>query len=63
MAEMLVVTIGADGEVSVDAHGYKGASCQEAIRFISRLGKSLSTERKPEFYEAQQVAQQNGRVS
>jgi acylphosphatase len=52
------VVIHPDGSVSVEAHGYEGADCEEATRFIEQaLGRPQQRKRKPEYYR--QTAQRN----
>ena len=46
----VTVRIDAQGKVTIEAHGYAGASCEEATRFLERLGDFQSREIKPEFF-------------
>ncbi len=40
------------GQVKVEAHGFKGGSCQEALKFLKdTLGKVTDFELKAEYYE------------
>jgi hypothetical protein len=45
------VTIGRDGQVTVDAEGFKGKSCEEATAFIEKLFPNGKKEHKPEYYQ------------
>jgi len=52
------VTIHPDGTISIEAHGYEGADCEDATRFIEQaLGKVQQRKRKPEYYRG--TAQRN----
>lgn len=40
------------GEAKVEAHGFKGSSCQDATKFLrDTLGKCTDFQRKVEWYE------------
>ncbi|HEV3027003.1 MAG TPA: DUF2997 domain-containing protein [Planctomycetota bacterium] len=48
----LEIEIGKDGRVRVRTSGAKGKSCLEYVKLVERIvGKSLSQELTPEFYE------------
>jgi hypothetical protein len=52
------VVIHPDGSISVEAHGYEGADCEEATRFVEQaLGRVRQRKRKPEYYR--RAAQRN----
>lgn len=52
MGEKLVeVMVGPNGEVKVEAHGFKGQGCKNATKFIEEaLGKAKDTKEKAEWY-------------
>ncbi len=51
MEKKLIATIDRDGNVTIEAVGYTGASCQKAIdRIFGGEGETISTEVKSEFY-------------
>ena len=55
------VTINPDGTVSVEGHGFHGAECQRAMtEIVTALGGGEVThlKRKPEFYGAVSLQQQ-----
>lgn len=39
------------GESKVEAHGFKGSSCQKATDFLKALGNATDFQRKAEWYE------------
>ena len=50
------IKIGTDGKISVEAFGFKGQGCEEAIKFITEgLGKIEFINNKPEYGDTQQV--------
>ena len=50
--KQIEIMISADGEVSMDASGFKGGACEDAISHLHReIGKVTETKRKPEFYQ------------
>jgi len=53
------VTIGNDGDVSVEALGYKGGKCVEATKPLrdALLGPDVQSEKKPEFYQSDATVQ------
>lgn len=49
--EKLVITLGTDGEVSIDAQGFQGKGCEDVTRAFSTLmGSEKDDGRKPEYY-------------
>lgn len=41
------------GEVSIEAHGFKGKSCADATKFLTdTLGKCTDFQKKAEWYES-----------
>ena len=55
----VVVTLGKDGKVSVEAEGFKGPSCLEATKFITdALGvknDESNTKLKSSYYEEEET--------
>ncbi len=47
------VIIAADGALSIDAVGFKGADCDQATKFLEQaLGVAAVKRRKPEYHQA-----------
>jgi hypothetical protein len=54
--EIIVTT---DGRTSVQTLGFSGPSCRDASKFIEEaLGQRIAENRTAEFYQAQEVEQQ-----
>ena len=54
--EIIVTT---DGSTSVQILGFSGPSCRDASKFIEEaLGQRIAENRTAEFYQAQEVEQQ-----
>lgn len=51
MEKKVVITIGKDGSIIVDAKGFTGQSCEEATTFLDELFQKNSVEHKRSFYE------------
>ena len=52
----LICKIGQDGQITIEAEGFKGTACEETTRkYIEGLGKVTKDEKKPEYYEKEQV--------
>lgn len=52
-AKEIVIRVGPDGRMVIEAEGFTGPACLEAIRkFSQALGVELEAEAKPEFYQA-----------
>ena len=52
----LICKIGKDGQITIDAEGFKGKACAETTRkYIEGLGAVAKEEKKPEYYEKEQV--------
>ena len=50
------IKIDKDGKVTVEAFGFQGQGCEEAIKFITEgLGKQQSVQNKMEYGNAQNV--------
>ena len=47
------VTIAADGKVTLETHGFKGAECEEELKSVEKaIGKVKKRERTKEYYES-----------
>lgn len=58
MAKKVEITFGKDGSVSVEAFGFKGASCEEATAFLDQLfGKPDDRNYKESYHEKELVAE------
>ena len=54
--KQIEVIIDADGNISIDAHGFKGADCQKATAFLEKaLGTSRAVIKKKEFHEQSRI--------
>jgi hypothetical protein len=54
MQKTIIVTIGPDGQFSVEAHGFKGSSCHQATKeFEETLGDVKSRHHTSEFYQTE----------
>ena len=52
------IIIGTDGQLSIDAVGFRGADCEKATAFLEQaLGKNTEKQRKPEYYRRAGVRQ------
>lgn len=52
MAKEIIVTVGKDGEVDLEASGFKGGTCEKALEpIIQAVGQAVSVKKKPEFYQ------------
>jgi hypothetical protein len=62
MKPTIEIIIGTEGEVTIEAHNFKGASCEKATKFLEEaLGMSGKKNRKPEFFQ-QETAKQSQRT-
>ena len=51
MARTIEVVVNADGQVKIDAVGFKGADCEKATAFLeAALGMPGKKVKKPEYY-------------
>jgi len=49
--QIIEVLVGPNGEVKIEAHGYKGKSCEEATKFLEdALGDKADVKKKAEWY-------------
>jgi acylphosphatase len=49
--EKIIVKLLPDGSIKIEAEGYTGNTCQEATRFLERIGTVSGENIKPEYYE------------
>lgn len=61
MAKTIEVIIQPDGQLKIDAVGFKGADCEKATAFLEKaLGQVKGKAKKPEYYRQAQNQQQIG---
>jgi hypothetical protein len=61
MAKTIEVIVMSDGQLRIDAVGFKGAGCEKATAFLEKaLGQMKSKAKKPEYYRQAQNQQQIG---
>lgn len=59
MTRQVIVEITPDGEVQIDAVGFKGTACEKATaEIIKALGFPVSKKKKPEFYAIETKTEQ-----
>ncbi len=52
MLERLIITVSPTGDVSIEAQGYKGKSCEDATKFLeTALGQRTDQTKKPEYHQ------------
>jgi len=51
----VVITLGKDGSVKVEAIGFKGASCVKATSFLSSIFGNPKMKRKNSFFEEEET--------
>jgi hypothetical protein len=60
VSRSIQVKVSTTGEVTVEAHGFKGKGCEAATKAIEEaLGKPRERTRKPEFWRQGQSQQSN----
>ena len=48
----ITITIDENGAIEMEGHGFKGKACQEKMEaLIKSLGVTVSSKKKPEFYQ------------
>ncbi len=53
------ILVSPNGEISIDAVGFKGADCEKATRFLQQaLGVTKNRIQKPEYYARSQARNQ-----
>ena len=61
MAKIIEVVVGKQGEIKIDAVGFKGADCEKATAFLERaLGTVKGKTKKPEWHAHAQREQRIG---
>jgi hypothetical protein len=61
MAKTIEVIVMPDGQLKIDAVGFKGADCEKATAFLENaLGQVRGKQKKPEYYRQVQRQQQVG---
>ncbi len=61
MAKIIEVVVGKQGEIKIDAVGFKGADCEKATAFLEKaLGQVKARQKKPEFHQRVQAQQRLG---
>jgi len=59
MAQEIKIIVGKGGKVVVDVEGVQGPGCSELTKNIEKaLGQTVSDEKKAEFYQEQNVENQ-----
>jgi hypothetical protein len=52
MKRTIEVTVSPNGDISIDAIGFKGADCDQATKYLEEaLGAVAQKQRKPEFHQ------------
>jgi hypothetical protein len=53
MKKTIEIIVSSNGEVQIDAVGFKGADCERATRFLEQaLGVVSNRAKKPEYHQA-----------
>ena len=61
MAKTIEVVVGTQGEIKIDAVGFKGADCEKATAFLEKaLGTVKDRRKKPEYHRHEQAQQKVG---
>lgn len=60
MKQEIIVTVDANGDVTVEVHGVKGKSCKAMTEFMAALGTTSATKHTAEYYAAESVNQKIG---
>ena len=59
--KQLIVTVSAEGELSIEAVGFKGNACEKASAALEKaLGVATKRTKKPEFFQNNTNRQQAG---
>lgn len=57
MKKEIVVTIGPDGKVVLETHGFKGSECEDELKSVEKaVGEVKKRTRTREFYETKSAA-------
>jgi hypothetical protein len=55
--EQITIDIDADGEVNIDADGFRSSACEQATGFLEQaLGTTVKRRRKAAYYQQQQTS-------
>ena len=58
MKRTIEVTVSPNGDILIDAVGFKGADCEKATRFLEEaLGVAGPKQKKPEYHQRSTTAQ------
>ena len=61
MSKTIEVVVGTQGEIKIDAAGFKGADCEKATAFLEKaLGQVKTRQKKPEYHQRVQAQQRLG---
>ncbi len=61
MAKTIEIIVMPDGQLKIDAVGFKGADCEKATAFLEKaLGQVKGKQKKPEYHRQVQNQQQIG---
>ena len=53
MSRSIEILIAADGQLTIDAIGFKGADCDQATKFLEQaLGLTATKQKKPEYHQS-----------
>lgn len=56
MSKKIIVKIAKDGQLTLEAEGFKGEACLEKTsQYIQGLGIETGNSKKPEFYEQTEI--------
>lgn len=59
MSKEIVMIVGKDGKVTLEANGFSGKACEKALEvFKKNMGTVTDVEEKPEYYD-QEVEEEN----
>lgn len=54
MAKEIIVTVGVDGGIHIEAEGFKGTACEKATEFLVKgLGVATGTTRKADYRQTE----------
>lgn len=60
--KQIIIQVSADGEIKIDAVGFKGAACEKATAAIEKAlaGGKRSGGKRPEYYHKNTLGQSQG---
>lgn len=57
----IIVNVDSEGQVEIEAVGYKGQSCSKATAALEKaLGLAKTSKKKPEYYQTETTTQRIG---